>query len=485
MIRTTKLLPATPESHPFCNAVERCGLSDCGYLEEEYLFSGTANLYRTGADGKPEVWFADCTYTDRMILRCPENPEQFNGAVVVEIINSTANFDIERVWAESYRYLTRHGYIYVGITSKPNVFPGLKRFDAERYSPLNWPNPALGTYEERTDNDPRVQLGPADQEIGYIWDILLELPAFLKSAGAYNPLSQLPVRDVYLSGWSQSCSYINRLLNSFVYADKRPVKPVYDGYLAAGGVHALATPLNRYESGQPVDSMAKRVDYCPVPFIELNTESENSDADGLCGYSARRTDSDDPQFRYRLLEIAGSCHDAIGSGRDYTKFDDDTTRAMGFELHAFDRVANPSDYPKHFAFHLAWRNLLLWVRQGIAPMRVERIRQNGRGENRKDALGNTIGGLRTPLLDVPTARYYNWGEMRGPDNSAVRNELFGHLERFSAEWLRETYGSLKTYRELAEISVEDCIARGMLLPEDAEEMLALALARAEAQGLLP
>ena len=84
-------------------------------------------------------------YTNRLILRRPGQPARFSGVVLVEIINSTADFDIERIWAESWRYLVRCGIAYVGITSKPNVLPQLKRFDPTRYGALDWPNPCART----------------------------------------------------------------------------------------------------------------------------------------------------------------------------------------------------------------------------------------------------------------------------------------------------------------------------------------------------
>ncbi|NBI92146.1 hypothetical protein D3Z45_16610 [Lachnospiraceae bacterium] len=465
----TKIL-TTEVSHPFCSAVKRCNMEQYGYVEEEYLFEGTANIYRTGMGGRPEVEYKGQPYTNRFIVRYPADAETFSGNIAVEITNSTANFDIERVWAESYRYLMRHGHIYVGVTSKPNVFPALKKFDSGRYGALNWPNPAYGIKPAPEAVEKVALLGAEEQEMGYIWDILLEMPAFLKSKTAQNPLAAFHVERVYLTGWSQSCSYINRLLNSFIYPDKKPAKPVYDGYLAAGGVHSLGTPLNRYECNAPMDSMEKRIDYCPVPLVELNTESENSDEGGYGGYSARRADSDGPGFCYRYMEITGSCHDAVHSCRDYSRFDGDVEKALGFKLTGFDWISAPNDYPKHFAFHVAMHDLFLWAEKGAAPVHIPRIRQTADGRNLKDAFGNSIGGLRTPLLELPVARYISGVEMPGADGGSTMNYLMGYDEYFSAAFLNELYTDDEMYRERVRETVLWEVKHGMVLAEDAEEL---------------
>ena len=468
MIQNSRLLPTTPESRPFCSAARRCSLEKWGYREEEYLLSGTANHYVTGADGLPQAQGSALPYTTRMILR---RPEQVSSApVVVEIINSTANFDIERVWADSWRYFVRHGIVYVGITSKPNVFPALQRYDKARYQDLFWPR------SEPEDGPADPFWGPRDQEFGSIWDLLLEIPGYLRSDA--GPLPGKPGL-IFLAGWSQSCSYINRLLNSFVYPGKTLGPKVYDGYLAAGGVHKLGIPLCMAERDRESAPPERRVDFCPVPLIEINTESENSDFGGFQGYTARRADSDTPEFRYRCLEIPGSCHDSTDSARDYTRFDTDVEKALDHPLKGFDLVPCPNRYPKRFGFHLAWANLIAWAAQGTPPMHLPRIEKTGAGLNRTDCLGNALGGLRSPLLDLPVSRYYSWND----DLPGGRNYLMGHEAPFSPEWLQETYGSLEAYASRAAECTDVCIAKGMLLQEDRQDMLDTAVDFARRGGL--
>ena len=483
MIREFTLLPVTEQSHPFCATADCFELARYGYREEEYLFTGTANVYGTGPDEKPRVLYSDVPYTNRLIVRRPENAAACSGKVVVEIINSTANIDIERVWCESRRWLMRHGHIFVGITSKPNVFAALRRCDPQRYGPLNWPNPAAGTRPVVEPEDPICLLGEEDQEMGLIWDMLRELPALLKSGEGPNPLADCPAKAVYLTGWSQSCSYINRLVNSFVYPDRKPAPPLYNGYLPTGSVCKLTTPLNRYECNDALPLEKRLVTWCPVPFIELNTESENSNLGGFGGYDGRRPDSDAPGFLYRHREVTGSCHDSAANMGN-PAFADDIIAARVFPMRKgapMDPTLN--DYPKHYAFHAALRDLMLWDEQGIAPAKMPPICQTADGLNEKDAFGNTLGGMRTPQLELPAVRYCSFGPQPRPDGTVGINYLRGHVEPFSPALLRELYGNAAQYRARAEAFAAKEVQQGMLLAEDAAEAVDEAVDAAVRRGL--
>ena len=72
------------------------------------------------------VEIADAPYTTRLLVRRPRDPEKFSGNVVVEILNASAMMDIDRIWVNTWRYFTRHGDIYIGITSKGHVVDALK-----------------------------------------------------------------------------------------------------------------------------------------------------------------------------------------------------------------------------------------------------------------------------------------------------------------------------------------------------------------------
>jgi len=302
----------------------------------------------------------------------------------------------------------------------------------------------------------------------------------LQSKAADNPLRGAELRRFYLTGWSQSCGYITRYVKSFETAAAH----AYDGYLLAGGIHTVLPPLNRYESVRAVDSRDMRLEQAPAPVIELNTESEASNEWGLCGYSARRPDSDEPDFRYRYRDIAGGCHDAADTCAEYLSFDGDVAKATGQADGLRDDGLRRNNYHKYFAFHAALRDLCLWSELGIAPKSYERMRQTGGGEILKDAFGNSRGGLRTPLIDDPVCTYYNWSEFTDPKTGQTRVDfLAGHEENFSAAFLRELYHDLAHYRKLAELDADRLVADGQILAADRDDLVETAVNRAREAGL--
>ena len=137
------LLPRTEESFPW-GAADRqlvpTYLGKYGYEEEEYLYSGEANVY-TLKDGRAQVKIADAPYTNRFILRKPKDPKKFSGNVVVELLNSTNSWDVSPMWCLLWQKMLREGDIYVGVTVRAICTQTLKQYDAKRYEKLSWKNP--------------------------------------------------------------------------------------------------------------------------------------------------------------------------------------------------------------------------------------------------------------------------------------------------------------------------------------------------------
>ena len=98
MIRSMQRIPTTESSWPFVSAVKPCDLSSFGYVEEEFFQSGTANIYDETPDRKLTVTVPDAPYTTRLLVRRPERKEDFSGNVIIEILNASAFFDIDRDW---------------------------------------------------------------------------------------------------------------------------------------------------------------------------------------------------------------------------------------------------------------------------------------------------------------------------------------------------------------------------------------------------
>lgn len=496
MIERIEEIPVTDTDYPFASAERYCHLSEQGYVEKEYYMYGTANVYRSaeGADdedraGAVEVMTENAPYVNRFIVRAPQRPAKCSGNVVVEIINPTSFIDLDRMWILGRREFLRNGDIYVGITSKPNTIKKLTEFNPGRYGRLSWKNPNadkpfpfdVGETVRRNSNLPDLDI---NYETGLFWDMLTDLAWLLRSDREENPLKKYDRKYLYLTGWSQSACYLIRYVNSFAYRPEAAKgSRVFDGYLAGGGVRKVVTPVNQYETGMAYSHRLYRVEKVSEPFIAVQTESENGQ---FGSWRTMRQDSDMPDFRYRLYEITGASHDTMYSYVDYYQ-DDPDLKKLGCLPRYQGKHKEGNNYPSYILFGAAFRNLFHWVRTGAAPGICERITVDSKGENQKDAFGNSIGGLRTCLLNYPTGRYHSTSNIEKGvsfvDRESEKDVLFGYQEGFSADMLRELYGSLEHYKDLVTRDTQEQISRGFVCREDGEELIRLAVSLAERRGL--
>ena len=469
MLKEMKLIPVTEQSYPFETADFHCRLSEFGYVEDEYFMSGTANVYREGEHYRPEVICSDAPYTTRVLVRRPETPAKFSGNVVVEVLNASAMMDIDRMWVDSWKFFTRSGDIYVGITSKGHVVDALKRFDPERYAPINWANPM----PERKAPEKLDQFGFLPQfESGLFWDMLTDLAKLLRSEEDANPLREYGKKYLYLTGWSQSGSYLCRIVKSFAYLPENTGNgPLFDGYLAAG-CRADVAPMNAYEApktnimhcdGWPAGSVMGARE----PYININTESENRVANWI-------GDSDQPDFKFRTYQIPASSHDSRYSLIDYYAGQGQADcKRIGMELGWRGCEGEPLGNPFELVFNAAFRNLYAWVRGGVPAPHAPRIETEYTDaahadtlgawlRNKTDCFGSARGGIRCP------AGVYS-SDSRTADGGWQL--LFGQFVPFPAEKLKTMYGSAQQYRALVEQRADEMIAQGFLVPEDRAEMI--------------
>ena len=486
MITRLEEIPVTKESYPFASAERYLKLSERGYVEKEYYMYGTANVYETADErGGVRVRTADAPYTNRIIVRAPQDTAKCSGNVVVEIINPTSFMEIDRMWILGWKKFVRDGDIYVGITSKPNTIAKMVEFDEKRYGRLSWANPTPEVpFSEQLQATGGLGDLNHDYETGLFWDMLTDLAWLLRGEEEQNPIREYKREYVYLTGWSQSGSYLFRYLNSFAY---RPEVArgacVFNGYLSGGGVHSLGIPVNQYETMAPYHYSLTRVEKAREPFIAVQTESENGRMEA---WRIAQQDSDDPEFLFRQYDVTGASHDTSYSYVDYYQNDPDLVRINHLPFY-MGKNEEGNDYPSQILFAAAFRNLFTWVRTGAAPAHCDRIAVDSDGENKKDAFGNTIGGLRTCLLDYPTGRYSNTSDIEKGQNfldpESEKEGLFGYQQAFSKEMIKELYGTLAHYREMAEKNTKEQVTKGFVCREDAAELVEIAVELAKKRGL--
>src|SRR5215211_3970193 len=94
-------IPITAESYPLMMSSKLqtpVDLTKAGYVEEEFLISGRANVYDWAADGKAIVKTPNAPYTTRILVRRPSTPQRFSGNAIIEVPNSARRFDFNFAW---------------------------------------------------------------------------------------------------------------------------------------------------------------------------------------------------------------------------------------------------------------------------------------------------------------------------------------------------------------------------------------------------
>jgi hypothetical protein len=440
--RVTGPLPVTAGSYPFGAADHQLvpqDLSRRGYVEEEYLVSGKANVYEWPAPGPAVVRTPDAPYTTRVLVRRPAKRTRFSGNVVVEMLNPSNLFDLNIGWALSHEQFMRNGDVWVGITAKPIAVAALKAFDPRRYGSLSFANPLplddpRNCTNIQTAVDPPALRSRATED-GLVWDIYSQVGAWLRSGARSNPLAYgrrgSQVERAYGFGYSQTGGYLVNYINAI-----RPLlaEPIYDGYLVgvAGGGFVGAVPINQCSPAPPVNDPRRQIQDAGVPVIRIMSQS-----DYLLGIASRRPDGDTPRDRFRHYEMAGAGH-ATPDELYYSAAPGDIVRA-GREVPPASCNEGPrSRFPSSIHFNAALQNLDLWVRKHRPPPHAAPIQVAG-GAPVLDQFGNVTGGLRSPFVDVPTSTWF------GSSTGASFCFIAGHEVPFDQATLERLYPSHGAY----------------------------------------
>ncbi|GAB1813579.1 alpha/beta hydrolase domain-containing protein [Mycobacterium sp. MUNTM1] len=395
------------------------------YAEFEYLLSGTASCYAGPATGPVRVVSEGHRYVTRVLARYPKDASRFSGRVVVEPFNTTYGVDRDALWSHVATLLQAQGDAWIGITVRATSATQLEAYDPQRYADIEIPS-----------ND-------------IVWDLLRAIGTVLKAGGPPSPLGHLPVRHAYLGGYSQSGVDTATFGASFgALTRTADGRRAYDGFFPACHAASL-TPLAVGEGLPRFEYAAMPPREVPVIEVQPQTDVEGFSFDEFVNpgsASVRREDSDAEGDRFRLYEIAGAPHAARIPGCD----GDGST----FPMSAFVRAA--------------LRNLFRWADDGIAPPTAPRIALSvdaAVAQAAVDRFGNAIGGVPSPFLAVPIARY------EAHSTPGPLCQLAGHEAPLRREVLAERYGDVRTYLAEFTTSLDDTIRAGFLLEDDRAAIL--------------
>src|SRR5438552_1646367 len=458
--KVTGPIPVTADSYPFLAAnhdTPSIDLSKLGYVEEEYIVTGNANVYDWAADGTLSAKIPNAPCGTRILVWRPRDAARFSGSVMVELLFPARRFDWSMMWGFSHDYLLEHGDAWVGI-SLPAVADGLKKFSPTRYAAVSFANP---TPKAPCGNSP-----PPASEDGLRWDMISQVGALLRSSVAGRPLAGFDVQALFLTTQgSDVATYANA-----IHASLENGKPVYDGYLLKAGFNM--TRLNQCEQAPAANDPRQVIKNVGVPVIEVAAQGE------IVGgtLAVRRADSDEVNDRFRLYEVASAGHiDKFA----YFGFplQQDQIAAVGSAQGTIDWPFNAKCEPDiplmepslmGLIFDSAFNNLDQWVKKGIPAPRAARIRLTNPGTTQDviatDKFRHGLAGDRTPYIDPPYAAYFT----NSPGPGTCRE--IGHKVPFDTAQIIELYGNRQAFVNLFRETADRLVKEGWLTEGDAKRI---------------
>ncbi|MEU0467704.1 alpha/beta hydrolase domain-containing protein [Amycolatopsis sp. NPDC006131] len=447
--------PAGSRGFPFLAAAEDLG--SFGYTESEFFISGTATAYaKSGLWTSSGRWdvrpTTQAAYRTRLLVRRPSDPARFNGTVVVEWLNVSAQLELSPDYWFMRDELLRRGYAWVGVSAQSvgvngglGDIAGLRGWDPARYGSLVHPGDA------------------------YSYDIFSQAGQALRTPNGPDPLGGLEIRTLLADGESQSAGFMTTYANAV-----QPVARVYDGLMIHSN-SAVAAPI----SGRLADVLTMpnpsriRTDTA-VPVFVVLTET---DVPGAA--AARQPDTD----RIVHWELAGTAHGdqwAVDLGGPTVQ------KSAGSAAPQPSCAAGSAPYndgPGHYSMNAALRALSTWAQGGPRPASGALLD----ADRRDPATGLATGGIRLPDVAVPTRTLS--GE-RDTTDSGVFCGLYGARDPWNGDadpWdqhddgdpsdpsfpptaepvLSRLYPTNDGYVAKVQAAAQSSVTAGHLLPEDA------------------
>lgn len=278
-------------------------------------------------------------------------------------------------------------------------------------------------------------------------EIIAQVGALVRSAK--GPLGNR-VRKIVMGGTSMSAGTLINYLPAHMVFRTPEMNRIFDGFM----------PTSNGSTIREID----------VPMIHMPTMHE------VETNVTRRQDGDEAGKQYRLYEFAAIGH--VDSR--------DNVRLLP------NPCAKPlSTFLTQAYFAVSLNHLLQWVDKGVVPPRAQRILLDRDATNdgstmALDANGNPLGGIRSPYVDVPTAKYApvntaaeplianpsEYVRANGLQGAQIMCRLSAYQEPYSAAKLREMYGSKRDYLRKFEARLGELEKEGWSLPVYRDTILA-------------
>jgi hypothetical protein len=413
-----------------------------GFITEEFFASGTASAFEAAGPLEPDGRWpvrsgTTAPYRTRIVVRRPSEPARFNGTVLVEWFNVSGGVEADPDWKYLSPQILSDGYAYVGVSTQAfGVDGGVALVGVPGLSPNTG---LVGSQPARYG----ALRHPGDR---YSFDIFSQIGRALRPGDHPSVLGTLRPERIVAIGESQSAFFLTTYVDAV-----QPTARVYDGFLVhsrgGSGASLEGTPIG----SDDVPRGLRVRDDTQVPVLVFETET---DVGPRLDYGpARQPDTD----RVRTWEVAGTAHaDAYLVGAFAAMLGCDFTVNEG---------------PQHFVLQAALEALDRWIAHGTPPPTAPplRLAKTDPPVIARDTLGNALGGVRTPAVDVPIAALS--GE--APPGASTLCSLFGSTVRFDDAALVDLYGDKNRYVAAYTRSLDETIKRRFLRASDRAELLAL------------
>ena len=409
------------------------------YVEEEWFASGEA-------DGHP--------YTTTVYVRRPRDAAKFSGTVIVEPVHAASAAPI---FIYTSAYVMRSGHGWAAICSQKSVLDGfVKPSSAERYASTEiWADTppldtaGVGGAAVPTDPEARAAMMERMRNMNALsTPILAQVGAAI--ANGDGPFAGYGLRHVILAGHSQTGGVVTEYIaNGHDAYRNEDGSPVYHGFFPSGAPSVQFGPRD-------------------VPLVQVLSDGDIAAVNGPWrqGRGYRRDDSDEPGDRYRLYELAGAGHMGTRNApyNDNAMWQNDPIGTAG----NVPKDAAMNSLPHSELFSVGLDHLVKWVDQGVVPPRAERIEIGPDDLFVKDECGNSKGGVRSAQMDVPRNTYLSNPGVN--DDGSPAFGVVGIEFPLPAETLQRLYRDHQDYVDQFSRRVDELVAEGWLLAEDADGM---------------